>query len=271
MGWISSATASARARILLDQFLGLDEDLRLGEQLTHSFDAVGRRWRPRRGLRCNRASSSSRFGRRRAFQGQRQQQRRPAGQHVLTGDQFVIAVAVPILEIVENLERDAEVLAEVGDGFLVGIGRPGQAQAGVQRRLESRGRLEGVNLQGIQRGQRLVAGIAPEQLGPLAFGQFQVRIRQAVEDVGGAIAAEFLAFAADQAIAQAEQVIADVDGRADAVLAMQRCPAIAEGVVVLDVVVNQRSLVKRLDGQRRAPDAVGQVRSPRRRACRALP
>ena len=94
-------------------------------------------------------------------------------------------------------------------------------------------------------------------------------VGQAVENVGRAVAAEFLALAAHQAIAQADQVIADVDGRADAVLPVQRFLAVAEGVVVLDVVVDQRRLVKRLDGQGRALDRVGQLeprRPTRRRA-----
>ena len=83
------------------------------------------------------------------------------------------------------------------------------------------------------------------------------------------VAAQLLAFAADQAIAQADQVIADVDRRADAVLAVQRLPAVAEGVVVLDVVVDQRRLVERLDGQGGAADGVGQVELVGRQRARA--
>ena len=77
-----------------------------------------------------------------------------------------------------------------------------------------------------------------------------------VQDVRRAVAAELLALAADEAVAQADQVVADVDRRADAILAVQRLAAVAEGVVVLDVVVDQRRFVKRLDGQRRAADGV---------------
>ena len=73
------------------------------------------------------------------------------------------------------------------------------------------------------------------------------------------VAAELLALAADQPIAQADQIVADVDRRADAVLPVQRLAAVAEGVVVFDVVVNERGLVERLDGQRRALDRIGQV------------
>ena len=163
---------------------------------------------------ASRPSSSARSAGGGAFQGEGQQQRRPGGQHVLAGRQLVVGVAVPVLEVVEDLECDAEVLAEVGDGLLVGVGRPGEADAGVQGGLEGGGRLEGVNLQGVQGGQRLVLGVAPEQFGALALRQLQVGVGEPVEDVGGAVAAEFLALAADEAIAEAEQVIADVDGRA---------------------------------------------------------
>src|SRR5262249_42260264 len=58
----------------------------------------------------------------------------------------------------------------------------------------------------------------------------------------------------------ADQVVADVDRGADAVLAVQRRPAVAGGVVVLDVVVGQRRLVGRLGRQRRAPHTIGQQR-----------
>ncbi len=69
-----------------------------------------------------------------------------------------------------------------------------------------------------------------------------------------------LRLAADQPIAQADQVVADVDRRRRAVLAVQRLVAVAELVVVLDVVVDQRRLVKRLDRQRRPLDRVGNRR-----------
>ena len=79
-------------------------------------------------------------------------------------------------------------------------------------------------------------------------------------------APEFLAVAADEPVAQADQVVADVDRRADAVDAVQRLLAVAEGVVVLDVVVDERRLVERLDGQGGALDGVGQFPAGRPRA-----
>ena len=130
-----------------------------------------------------------------------------------------------------------------------------------------------VNLQRVESRQALVLGIAPEEFGALAFRQFEMGVGQAIQNVRGAIAAEFFALPGDQPIAEAEQIVADVDRRANAILAMQRGTAVAEGVVIFDVVMHQRCLVKRLDRQRRAADAVGQLGrlgGPRgRRALRA--
>ena len=66
---------------------------------------------------------------------------------------------------------------------------------------------------------------------------------------------ERLRLAADQAIAQADQVVADVDRGRHAVAPVNRFLAVAEGVVVLDVVVNERGLVERLDRHGRPADA----------------
>ena len=140
----------------------------------------------------------------------------------------------------------------IGSTYL--LGRPGQPSAGEQRRLEGGRRLEGVDLQRIERLEPLVARIAPQQLGPLAFGEPQVGVGQAIENVGDRVGAERLRLAADQAIAQADQVVADVDGRRRAVLPVDRLFAVAEGVVVLDVVVNERGLVERLDRHGRPAD-----------------
>ena len=105
----------------------------------------------------------------------------------------------------------------------------------------------------------LVLGVAPEQFRPLAFGELQVGVGELVEDVGRDFRAEFLAIACDEPVAEADQVIADVDGGADAVDAVQRFLAVAEGVVVLDVIVDQARLVERLDGEGGALHGVGQL------------
>ena len=98
-----------------------------------------------------------------------------------------------------------------------------------------------------------------------------MRVGELVEDVGRDFGAEFLAVAAHEAIAQADQVVADVDGRADAVDAVQRFLAVAERVVVLDVVVNQAGLVEGLDGEGGALHGVGQFPAGIRRAWPVLP
>src|SRR5262245_53614399 len=79
-----------------------------------------------------------------------------------------------------------------------------------------------------------------------------------MENVRRAVAPQFLAIAAGEAITQADQVVADVDRRADAVPPVQRFPTVAEGVVVLDVIVYQRRLVKRFDCQCNTANRIGQ-------------
>ena len=74
----------------------------------------------------------------RAFERQREKQRRPGGEHVLARDQLVVLVAGPVLEVVEDLEGDADVAAEVRDQLLVLLGRPGEPDAGVECGLERR-------------------------------------------------------------------------------------------------------------------------------------
>ena len=90
----------------------------------------------------------------------------------------------PVVQIVENLERHAQVAGELLDRLDVLLGRPGQPHAGIQGRFEGRRRLQGVNLQGIERREPLVARVAPQQLGPLPFGEPQVGVGQAIENVG---------------------------------------------------------------------------------------
>ena len=138
------------------------------------------------------------------------------------------------------------------------IHRAGQTQPRIECRLKGRGGLECIYLEGVEGGKRFLGRVAPEQFRPLSFGQFQMRFRQSIEDVGRTVAAQLLAFAADEPITKADEIITHVDRGADAVLPVQRRPAVAKGVVVLDVVVNQGRLVKRFDGQGGAPDRVRQ-------------
>jgi hypothetical protein len=71
----------------------------------------------------------------------------------------------------------------------------------------------------------------------MRFGQF-------VEDVGGGFCAEFADVLANEAIAEADEEIANIDRRGNAVLDMHCRAAIAKFVAVLDVVVYKRSFVK---------------------------
>ena len=64
-----------------------------------------------------------------------------------------------------------------------------------------------------------------------------------------AVRAQGARFAGDQPVAQADEEVADVDRLSHAVYAVQRGAAVAELVVVLDVVVDQRGLVQGLDRQ----------------------
>ena len=119
------------------------------------------------------------------FERERPEHGRPAAQHVAAQRQLVEVVALPILQVVEDLERDAQVLGELCDGLGILIGRTGQPQAAVQRRFERRRRLQRVDLQRFGGRQPLVAAIAPHELGPLPFAQLRVSVGQLVEDVGG--------------------------------------------------------------------------------------
>ena len=70
--------------------------------------------------------------------------------------------------------------------------------------------------------------------------------------------------AAYQAVTEADQIIAHVDGGRRAVLAVQSWGAVAVLIVVFDIVVYQRRFVKRFDRQGTALDGVGQLAQIRR-------
>ena len=89
-----------------------------------------------------------------------------------------------------------------------------------------------------------VAGVAPQQLGPLPFTELHVRVGQVIDDVGSGSGRHVARLAADQAIAQADQVVADIDGRGHAMPPMQRLMAVTVFIIVLDVVVHERGFVK---------------------------
>ena len=91
---------------------------------------------------------------------------------------------------------------------------PARRSSGVQRRLEGGRRLQRVDLQGVERRQRLVGGVAPEQVRRPALRTASGGRRPACREYRPHIAAQLLAFPAHQTIAEPDQVIADVDGRA---------------------------------------------------------
>ena len=99
----------------------------------------------------------------------------------------------------------------------IGFGVARQPTTGVQRRLERRRRLQRVDLQRVDRLRVLSFDRAPEQFRPLTFGEFRMGVGEAVEDVGGGVGADHLAVLTDEPIAEADEVVADVDGGADAV------------------------------------------------------
>ena len=118
------------------------------------------------------------------FERERPQHGRPAAQHVAAQRELVEVVALPILQVVENLERDAQVFGKLRDRLRILFGRPGQTQTAIQRRFERRRRFQCVDLQRFVRREPLVAAIAPHQLGTLPFAKFRVRIGQLVENIG---------------------------------------------------------------------------------------
>ena len=86
-------------------------------------------------------------------------------------------------------------------------------------------------------------------------------IGQVVEHVGHDIRAEFPRLTAYQPVAHTDQVVAHVDRGGNAVPPMERVVTVTEGVIILDVVVHQRGLVKDLHGQ---GHPLHRVRKPRR-------
>lgn len=78
--------------------------------------------------------------------------------------------------------------------------------------------------------------------------------KDVASDVGGnrvaVVGTDFRSFCSrgrDQLVSQTDQMVADIDRRPEAVRAVQGFAAVAEQVVVFDVVVNQRCFVKRFD------------------------
>src|ERR1700687_475211 len=107
-------------------------------------------------LRANERKQFFAPGRVCAFQGESEQQGGAGSEDVLADDQFVVLVGGPVLEVVENLEGNAETLAEFGDRFLVVVGGAGEADSGVESGFEGGRGFERVNLEGVEGGEGFV-------------------------------------------------------------------------------------------------------------------
>ena len=83
-------------------------------------------------------------------------------------------IGLPVVQVVEDLEGDAQVPGEAGGRLAVGLGRPGQAQAGVEGRLERRRGLQGVDLQRVERREPLVRARRARPVPPLALRRARV-------------------------------------------------------------------------------------------------
>ena len=94
-------------------------------------------------------------------------------------------------------------------------------------------------------------------LSSLAAAQLHVSGRETLEYIGYDLSAELGDLGSDQPVAEADQVVAYVYRRSDPVYAVEGGLTVAEGVFVFDVVVDQRSLVKHLDGHGEPPDRQG--------------
>ncbi len=79
-------------------------------------------------------------------------------------------------------------------------------------------------------------------------------------NVAGDVGPQISRAAADEAISQPDQIVADVDRRPHPVPAMQCFAAVAIQVIVLDVVVDERSFVEGLDRHRHAAPRSGNGR-----------
>ena len=83
-------------------------------------------------------------------------------------------------------------------------------------------------------------------------------VGQAIENIADAVAAQLFAFPANQAVTQAEKIIANVDRCVHAMASVQRGLSVTEAVVVLDIVVYKRRFVEDFHGQGGSLDRVTQ-------------
>ena len=197
--------------------------------------------------------------RRKSLQGKRPQHCGPPANGVAARRHLVVVVALPIVQVVYDLKRNAQVASELPDRLCVFVRRSRQTNARVHGGFERWGCLQGVDLQRVDRFQPFAARVAPHKLRPLPLGQSPVGLRQSVDNIHHHLRPQFPGFAAHQTIPHADHVVAHIDGGRRSVLAMHGLLAVAETVVVFDVVVDQRGLMERLDCCGDAFHRVGQL------------
>ena len=212
--------------------------------------------------------------------GHGEQQRRSQRGDVVGG----VAIRRQIFQVVVNLVRDAELLGILRDDVAHIFVRPG-VQRTSRRATSNAGAVFCRKISSTSSGVSGLGFRAQQQLCALAERQRAMPDRRhaqhlhLVQRVGGALG--------DQPVAFAEQVVADVQRDGHAVGFVQGGRAVARGVAVFDVVVDQRGLVEALDGdgdfsqvgrERRSAFAVaqglvradGEERPPALAACGAI-
>ena len=115
---------------------------------------------------------------------QRPKNRGAAPQRIGTRHQFIVIIAIPILQVIENLKGNAKMFSQLLERSIVGGGRPGKPNAAKHSNLERRGSLERVDFKRIQGGQSLIISITPEKFRPLTFTQTCVGVGKPRQDIG---------------------------------------------------------------------------------------
>ena len=95
--------------------------------------------------------------------------------------------------------------------------------------------------------QCFIQGAAPRHLRSLPLRQFHMGIHQAVKNVGRSVASENFAIVRKDSITQADQIISHVDCRRRVILSVQSLASVSVKVVILNVVMHQRGLMKDFD------------------------
>ena len=185
---------------------------------------------------------------------ERQQQCRLGQFGVASGDELVRGEFFPVQEVIQNLEADADVPTERRNHRLVSLHRASHPQARVQRRFKRGRGLQRVELHRVERRQFERVGTRPTQFGSLAFAQFEMCIGETIQNIRRRLGSHLFATLTDEPVAQPDQIVTHIDRRADSIATVQRLLSVAVRVVVLNVIVDKRRLVKGFHRHRRATD-----------------